>query len=214
MNRNQNTTGGLPLDLQLFAEETEQEHTEVETGAENTETETEATEGGTGSETPTFDELLSSNKIYQSAFDAKITSALNKAKKKWEQQQADEADEAKKLAKMSESEREKYQLSKEKSEFEQKKAEFEKERLKTAVGTELLNRNLPSSFAEFLTGADAELSKQNIDAFEKAFNAAVSEAKEKAMKGTSVPKDQQEPTGGDTPPEDYHEYEKWRKSHK
>lgn len=81
MNRNQNTTGGLPLDLQLFAEETEQEHTEAETGAENTETETEATEGGTGSETLTFDELLSSNKIYQSAFDTKITSALNKAKK-------------------------------------------------------------------------------------------------------------------------------------
>ena len=30
MNRNQNTTGGLPLDLQLFAEEgTEQEHADA-----------------------------------------------------------------------------------------------------------------------------------------------------------------------------------------
>lgn len=214
MERNQNSQAvRLPLNLQLFAEEgTEQKHTEAETGAENTETG--AAEGGTGSETPTFDELLSSNKSYQSAFDAKITSALNKAKKKWEQQQADEADEAKKLAKMSESEREKYQLSKAKSEFEQEKAEFEREKLKTAVGTELFNRNLPSSFAEFLTGADAEKSKQNIDAFEKAFNSAVSEAKEKAMKGTTIPKAENEPTGGDTPPEDFHAYEQWRKNHK
>lgn len=213
MNRNQNTTGGLPLNLQLFAEEgTEQEHTESETGAENTETGT--GEDGTGSETPTFDELLSSNKIYQSAFDAKITSALNKAKKKWEQQQADEADEAKKLAKMSESEREKYQLSKERTDFEQEKAEFEREKLKTAVGTELLNRNLPASFAEFLTGADADKSKANIDAFEKEFNSALAQAKEKAMRGTEVPKGQNEPKGSDTPPEDFHAYEKWRKNHK
>ncbi|MDE5671461.1 MAG: DUF4355 domain-containing protein [Eubacterium sp.] len=214
MERNQNSQAvRLPLNLQLFAEErTEQEQNEAETGAETTETE--AAEGGTGSETPTFDELLSSNKSYQSAFDAKITSALNKAKKKWEQQQADEADEAKKLAKMSESEREKYQLSKEKSEFAQEKAEFERERLKTAVGTELLNRSLPASFAEFLTGDDAGISKQNIDAFEKAFNSAVSEAKEKAMQGKTVPKAENEPTGGDTPPEDFHAYEKWRKEHK
>ena len=40
MNRNKNTTGGLPLNLQLFAEEgTEQEHADAETGAENKETE-------------------------------------------------------------------------------------------------------------------------------------------------------------------------------
>ena len=214
MNRNQNSKAvRLPLNLQLFAEEgTEQEQNEAETGADTTETET--AEGGTGSETPTFDELLSSKRKYQSAFDAKITSALNKAKKKWEQQQADEADEAKKLAKMSESEREKYQFSKEKSEFEQEKATFEREKLKTAEGTELLNRKLPASFAEFLTGTDADESKLNIDAFEKAFNSAVSEAKEKAMKGTTIPKAENEPSGGDTPPEDFHEYEKWRKSHK
>ena len=195
MERNQNSQAvRLPLHLQLFAEDgTEQEHTEAGAGAETTETE--SAEGGTGSETPTFDELLSSNKEYQSAFDAKITSALNKARKKWEQQQADEADEAKKLAKMSESEREKYQLSKEKSEFEQEKAKFEQERLKTAVGTELLNRNLPTAFAEFLTGTDADHSKANIDAFEKAFHSAVATAKEKAMQGKTVPKDQQEPSG-------------------
>lgn len=203
----------LPLNLQLFAEEgTEQEHIEAEAGAENTETE--AAKGGTGSETPTFDELLSSNKNYQSAFDAKITSALNKAKKKWEQQQANEADEAKKLAKMSESEREKYQLSKERTDFEQEKAEFEREKLKTAVGTELLNRNLPASFAELLTGEDADESKANIDAFEKEFNAALAQAKEKAMRGTEVPKGQNEPKGSDEPPEDFHAYEKWRKNYK
>lgn len=38
MNGNQNTTGGLPLNLQLFAEEeTEQEYADAETMAGNTE---------------------------------------------------------------------------------------------------------------------------------------------------------------------------------
>lgn len=196
MNRNQKTRAVLPLDLQLFAGEGEQEtNTEQQAGAENTETA--ADEGGTGSEnkSQTFDELLSSNKDYQSAFDSKITSALAKAKKKWEQEQADEADEAKKLAKMSESERKEYQLSKDRSAFEREKAEFEREKLKTAVGNELLNRNLPSSFADFLTGADADASKNNIDEFEKAFNSALAQAKENAMKGKEIPKDQSDPSG-------------------
>lgn len=215
MNRNQKTRAVLPLDLQLFAEGGEQEtKTEQQAGADNTETA--AGEGGTGGadKTLTFDELLSSNKDYQSAFDAKITSALNTARKNWEKQQADEADEAKKLAKMSESERKEYQLSKDRSAFEQEKAEFEREKLKTAVGNELLNRNLPSSFAVFLTGADADASKKNIDDFEKAFNSALAQAKENAMKGQSIPKDQNEPSGGDTPPKDFHAYEKWRRNQK
>lgn len=196
MNGNQKPWRFLPLDLQLFAGEGEQEtNTEQQAGAEGTETD--AGEGGTGNENKslTFDELLSSNKDYKSAFDTKITSALNKAKKKWEQERADEADEAKKLAKMSESERKEYQLSKDRSAFEQEKAEFEREKLKTAVGNELLNRNLPSSFANFLTGADADTSKKNIDEFEKAFNSALAQAKENAMKGKEIPKDQNDPSG-------------------
>lgn len=196
MNRNQKTRAVLPLDLQLFAGEGEPgTNTDPQAGAVNTGTA--AGEGGTGGadKTLTFDELLSSNKDYQSAFDAKITSALNKAKKKWEQEKIDDDDEAKKLAKMSESERKEYLLSKDRSAFEQEKAEFEREKLKTAVGNELLNRNLPSSFADFLTGADADASKKNIDDFEKAFTSALAQAKENSMKGKAIPKDQNEPSG-------------------
>ena len=53
-------------------------------------------EGGRTPEEPlTFDQLLASNRDYQSEFDRKVTQALTKARQTWDREQAENMDEAK-----------------------------------------------------------------------------------------------------------------------
>lgn len=103
-------TGLFPLNLQLFAESTEEkdDNTEGETNVENSVGE---------SDTPSLDDLLK-NKDFQSQFDRRVTQAINTAKKKWEDNLKEEADEAKKLEKMNAAQREQYEFNKQRAEFE------------------------------------------------------------------------------------------------
>ena len=124
-------------------------------------------DGGRAPEEPlTFDQLLASNRDYQSEFDRKVTQALTKARQTWDREQAENRDEAKRLEKMTATERAQYQLSKDKATLEQERAAFARERLQVSVGAELQKRGLSADFAAYLTGNDAETSKANIDAFE------------------------------------------------
>ena len=104
----------------------------------------------------------------QSRIDSTVTKALNTARTKWEQEQLDNMDEAKRLEKMS-------------AEAERKK--FEHEQLVVATGKELLKRGLDSSFASYLTGTNAEDTNAKIDSFEQLFNSAVTNATNKKMQG-------------------------------
>ena len=108
----------------------------------------------------------------QSRIDSTVTKALNTARTKWEQEQLDNMDEAKRLEKMSAEQREKYQFEK-----------FEHEQLVVATGKELLKRGLDSSFASYLTGTNAEDTNAKIDSFEQLFNSAVTNATNKKMQG-------------------------------
>lgn len=158
-------------------------------------------QGGDQNAEPKLDEVLGKfkaedilgseivKKALQSHTDKQITKALETAKLKWHQEQLDALDESRKLEKMTAAEREKYQFEKEKKEFEQKKAEFERAQLKVTVGSELQKRGLSADFAAYLTGANAESSKANIDAFEKLFNEAVQTAANERLKGGKPPKD-------------------------
>ena len=124
-------------------------------------------DGGRAPEEPlTFDQLLASNRDYQSEFDRKVTQALTKARQTWDREQAESMDEAKRLEKMTATERAQYQLSKDKATLEQERAAFARERLQVSVGAELQKRGLSADFAVYLTGSDAETSKANIDTFE------------------------------------------------
>lgn len=127
-------------------------------------------------------------KALQSLTDSRITKALNTARTKWQQEMDDNLDEAQKLSKMTQEQRDKYQFNKDKAKFEAEKKKFEHEQLILATGTELNKRGLNAQFAPYLTAEDAETTKGNIDAFEKMFNDAVSEALNGRMKG-QPPKD-------------------------
>ena len=147
-------------------------------------------DGGRALEEPlTFDQLLASNRDYQSEFDRKVTQALTTAKQNWDREQAESVDEAKRLEKMTATERAQYQLSKDKATLEQERAAFARERLQVSVGAELQKRGLSADFAAYLTGNDAETSKANIDAFESLWKASLSDAVNGRMRSGAPPRD-------------------------
>lgn len=147
-------------------------------------------DGGRAPEKPlTFDQLLSSNRDYQSEFDRKVTQALTKARQTWDREQAENMDEAKRLEKMTATERAQYQLSKDKATLEQERAAFARERLQVSVGAELQKRGLSADFAVYLTGSDAETSKANIDTFESLWKSSLSDAVNGRMRSNAPPRD-------------------------
>ena len=147
-------------------------------------------DGGRAPEEPlAFDQLLASNRDYQSEFDRKVTQALTKARQNWDREQAESMDEAKRLEKMTATERAQYQLSKDKATLEQERAAFARERLQVSVGAELQKRGLSADFAAYLTGNDAETSKANIDAFEALWKASLSDAVNGRMRSGAPPRD-------------------------
>ena len=147
-------------------------------------------DGGRAPEEPlTFDQLLASNRDYQSEFDRKVTQALTKARQTWDREQAENMDEAKRLEKMTATERAQYQLSKDKATLEQERAAFARERLQVSVGAELQKRGLSADFAVYLTGSDAETSKANIDTFESMWKSSLSDAVNGRMRSSAPPRD-------------------------
>lgn len=89
---------------------------------------------------PSFEELLKTNPTFQSEFDRRVTQALQTARQSWEQTQAEELDEAKKLEKMTQAQRDAYLFNKEKEDFEKEKAAFAADQMKVACGNELVMR--------------------------------------------------------------------------
>lgn len=145
------------------------------------------TENGAGNGTATFDQMLQNG--YQAEFDRRISKAINTARTRWEQEQADEQDEAKKLAKMNEAQRERYQLDKDKAAFAAQQAAFAAQQMQVSVGAELQKRGLDAGFAKYLSGKTAEESTANLDEFESLWNKAISGAVNSRMRGEGAPKD-------------------------
>ena len=196
----------LPLNLQLFAEDTGENG--ADTNAEGAAGDTDANSDG-GNTTPTFDELLKDKK-FQSEFDSRVSKALATARAKWEESAKEQADEAKKLSSMNKEERERYNLAKDHQAFEQEKAAFAKQ-LETAVAAELLQRKLPVQFAAILTGNDATASQKNLEIFDAAFQEAVQAATTANLRGKDLPPAGKEAAGDNVTPTDFRAYEAWRK---
>ena len=62
-----------------------------------------------GNKTLSFDELINSNKEYQSAYDKKVREAIETAKTNWQEIMNNEKSEAEKLAKMNKEQKLEYQ---------------------------------------------------------------------------------------------------------
>ncbi len=148
-------------------------------------------------DTERFEDLLKSDGKLQGEFDRRIQKAIETAKGKWEQNLTVEQDEAKKLEKMTQAQRDSYLLRKEKAEFEKQKKAFLSEQMKVATGRELMKRGFDASFADFLTSDTAEQTSRNISAFEEAFKAAVQKSTNDKMRGDKPPRESEKKTAED-----------------
>lgn len=142
-----------------------------------------------GREMLSFDAWLDSNPAYRSEFDRRVTKGVNTARANWEREQAQEQDEATRLARMTAAQRERYLLDKDKAAFAAQQAQFQHQQLEVQMGRDLQSRGMDAGFARWLTGADADASAANLNDFEALWNAAISGAVTSRMRGSAAPKE-------------------------
>lgn len=123
----------------------------------------------------------------QDEVDKMIQKRLQRERKDIENRIEKEKEEAAKLAKMSEAERNQAILEKKIKEFEEKQKAFEDEKLLSETVKQLATKNLPVEFAELVKGNDAESTFENIKAFEAKFNEALENKVNERLK-RKVPK--------------------------
>jgi hypothetical protein len=136
----------------------------------------------------TKDELT---KLLQSEADKRVSDALKTSKAKWESEyQAkleNEKKEAERLAKLSQTEKEKFLMEKQKDELSKKEKEIALREMKLESAKILSEEGLPISFIDMLTTDNADTTKANIDNFSKAFKDAVSKAVDEKLKSSPKP---------------------------
>ena len=129
----------------------------------------------------------------QSVSDSRVTQALATAKQKWEAEQSENLDEAARLAKMTETERAKYQLQKDREALEAERAKFNHSQLVLETAKQMTAAGLPD-LAEYVTGADAEATKANLQTVTGILSAWKQEQLNSVMRG-APPKDVQPQKG-------------------
>ncbi len=168
------------IGIQFFAEPEQPTEGQQETGG---------TEQTGGNEPLTFDQWLDSNPAYRSEFDRRNTKAVQTARTKWEQEQAENQDEATKLANMTAAQREKYQLNKDREKLDAERAAFQRQQLEVQTGAQLQGMGYDAAFAKYLTGADAEATASNLTAFDGLMQAYKAGAVKSQMRGQGAPKE-------------------------
>lgn len=165
---------GLELNLQLFADD----------GEDNTEDSAneKGEEKGNEEEVKTFTEEEVQARI-QSESDKRVTEALKTARAKWEKEEAEAKKEAERLQSLSQKEREEELKAKQLKELEETKAELERVYLERDTIDRLTEENVPVQFKDFLMGADAQSTNENIKAFKEVYEAEVQRGVEERLKG-------------------------------
>lgn len=164
----------LCISMQYFADPDNKAEAETNASAEN------ADDAG---KEPTFDDVLSSNKAYQSEYDKRVNKALNTARQKWEADAKAQADEAAKLAEMKAEEKAEYERQKREKELSEREAAITKRELHAEAVTQLTDKGLPASLADILDCTSADNCKKSMEAVEKAFGEAVEKAVNDRLKG-------------------------------
>lgn len=128
----------------------------------------------------------------QSELDSIIEKRLNKERAKWEKKVKEEADEAARMAQMSEAEKQQALFNKRVKDFEEREAAFneaqaalQREKMLNETNKQLVARNLPVDFADKLMAETAEDTLANIDAFEKQWQLAINNAVDSKIKGST-----------------------------
>lgn len=128
----------------------------------------------------------------QAELDSIIEKRLGKEKAKWEKKVKEEADEAARMAQMSEAEKQEALFTKRVQEFEEREAAFneaqaalQREKMLNETNKQLSERGLPLNFAEHIMADTAENTLANIDAFEKEWQAAINKAVDSKLRGST-----------------------------
>lgn len=111
--------------------------------------------------------------------DTDVDSIIKSKRSRWQKELEEEKNEAARLAKLSEEERQQALIQKEKDDFEQEKAAFRQEQLLVEKGKQLQEIGIPSAFAARIQGNTAEEAIKDVKSFkaewDKALEAAVNE---------------------------------------
>ena len=168
----------------------ETENTTVQTENTNTQTEVTNTQTETTPESITLTQAELDAKL-QSETDKRVSQAIKTAQAKWEsefnQKLESEKQEAAKLAKMSAEERERAKFQKEKESFEREKAEMNKAKLEAETIKQLATEQLPTEFAKYVVGNDAESTLANINEFKESWQKAIEHAIESRLTKSQTP---------------------------
>lgn len=129
------------------------------------------------------------DKKLTSTGDKRVEDALKTAQEKWEKEHQEkvkkEREEATRLAKLSEEEKNKEELSKKEREIAERELQLQRSELKFEAVKILADKKLPIDFADMLISAEADSTKKNIDAFDTAFKKAVEDAVNDRLKSNS-----------------------------
>lgn len=122
-----------------------------------------------------FDELINSNKEYQSAYDKKVREAIETAKTNWQEIMDNEKTEAEKLAKMNKEQKLEYQAQKAEKEKSDALAKLNAYELKEQALKVATEKGLDVSLLNFLDFSTAKADELNtkIEEISNAFNKAV-----------------------------------------
>lgn len=157
----------MPMKLQFFAEE---DGGGVQTSDENTEINLEELND---------EQLATIKEKYGFKDDNDVDSIIKSKHSRWQKELEKEKDEAARLAKLSEKERQQALLDKEKEKFEKERAKFQQEKLFVEKGKQLTAEGLPSDFAHRIVGETAEEILADVkklrEEFDKAVEAKVNE---------------------------------------
>jgi len=122
----------------------------------------------------TLDELLASNKEYQSEYDKKVAQAMNtrleNERRKWEEEQKNKLAEAERLAKMDADEKKDYELSQWKERAEKAEKQNAINQLKSETIKQASEKGISLDFVNTLNFEyeTAETIKSKLETFEKA----------------------------------------------
>lgn len=130
------------------------------------------------------EEASKSEKTFtQDELDSIITKRLEKERKKMESSFTKKIEEEKRLASLSEEEKQKEIYKIEKEKFEKERQEFQKEKMLQETKNLLLKDSLPDTFAEYLVRDTAEATLDEINKFKDIFNTSLQAGVEKKIGG-------------------------------
>lgn len=105
--------------------------------------------------------------------DHDVDSIVKSKKSRWQKELEEEKNEAARLAKLSEKDRQEALIQKQKDDFEREKAEFRKEQLFVEKGKQLTANGMPAEFANRVTGETAEEILDDVKALREEWDKAV-----------------------------------------